>query len=1457
MEEKEIQPKQCICHKEPSTELHEPEELFALAENTWDTFKYAAFQRKDDIYVQYRDLWDQGPFGDCHKRCYKQYVNPDHIKRRKLCPAIPCEMPVKECHKTRSVVYPIDLTFCVICQKDRKSAKNRRVNENLVTCSTDEARLNLIRAAEIRQDSGICTCLQDTDFIALKVKYHRTCYKNFINKDQLQRIPLQHRLKTDIQQNETYRNGECGCGEGSKSEDCVAENMLKIYKAAKVIRSAIKDMKSSISWPPCSDDLCLSTFKLPIELFNLLGWILSDRTDVVNGPINTTPFVEKRVLTIGQDLIYSVSKGRIKTPKHVSLPMTVKNLTGSAQMVNLLNNFGYGIAYSQLLEVETAIAEKQLDKCDNGICLPSNIQPNVFSVFCWDNNDIMEETLSGKGTTHCTNGIIIQRETGASHPASSAYSQQRSQRRRSLQVAPIPVLPYVSRGREGPAPNQLIIKDWLAYDAADYQGAVKMDFLWFLARQEMVDTFMPKSNCKQLVPSWSAFNATLQEQDTPNKSVVGYLQVIDESPTKLSADYTLLKRSVNLACRLNLKDVVIIVDQPIYAKISEIIWKNPSEFKHVVPCMGDFHTMCGFMSIIGKRFGEAGLEDLLIESEVIAPGSVQGVLKGKHYNRCIRLYSLVSEALLRLEWERFSQWMINEKKNHNANILQIIGDVRKETTIENVSNALNSQEFEQCFDLYEEFLASELQEPMALFWRSFLDMAQLLLQFKRSIREGNWHLHLACIRDMMPWFFAYDCIHYSRYLPVYWSQMATLHLTHPEAFENLSSGNFVVQRGSKPFSQVPIDQTIEETLNKATKVKGGIIGFSMNKSAVHRWTITAHERARITEMCKDMAGISDTSNTGSHKEAQYPRMKQDEEDVCKIASTLKSWGEPFLHTHDLVHLATGVRAPDDVTSDLLDARKKGYDALEKFTMERICTSNVSIYDPIQKLKLKTFVHAIVGCNAPIISKSAHEDLFGRLSVIAQKRKMNMRTVLTYCLDPYPMAIATSAGDPAHTDKSKMCTEIEKNIHPTEDIPPTAPTLFDGMQVIHAIVNPPRTFGGLARAILTRIINFAPLARRIDVIFDVYKNQGSIKETERKRRSRVGILDVAVKKAEQKVSVQWEKFLCSPKSKASFIEFLNSEWQKNDYACFYNGREFYATCNEECYKFFVENKETKTECISELCTSQEEADTRLLYHTKHAADAGHGTVIIHSSDTDVELLACYYQCKLSCNIIMFKAGKLRNQYVCIRNIVDNMEPDMPQALLELHAFTGCDSTSCFVRKGKAKPLKMVSADANHRDTMSKLGTSFTVTEKQHKSMEKFVSELYGYKTDDINECRYQIYSKKGSQSSGLPPNQDCLRNHTERANYQTAIWKAALIGFPDVPSPVGHGWNKDYTIKWMDLPPAPLALVELKSCSCTGDCSNNRCTCRRLKLQCTDACKCSGCVNSYVEECLHEDINEDN
>ena len=68
--------------------------------------------------------------------------------------------------------------------------------------------------------------------------------------------------------------------------------------------------------------------------------------------------------------------------------------------------------------LDTALAEQQQQK---GIT-PDSIQTETFTQLAWDINDFREETLSGKGTTHNTNGIIVQKP-------SSLHGQQTVQNR--------------------------------------------------------------------------------------------------------------------------------------------------------------------------------------------------------------------------------------------------------------------------------------------------------------------------------------------------------------------------------------------------------------------------------------------------------------------------------------------------------------------------------------------------------------------------------------------------------------------------------------------------------------------------------------------------------------------------------------------------------------------------------------------------------------------------------------------------------------------------------------------------------------------------------------------------------------------------------------------------------------------------------------------------------------------
>ena len=59
-----------------------------------------------------------------------------------------------------------------------------------------------------------------------------------------------------------------------------------------------------------------------------------------------------------------------------------------------------------------------------------------------------------------------------------------------------------------------------------------------------------------------------------------------------------------------------------------------------------FQTITMYMHILSKRFSNAGLRDVLIQSDIIAEGSLDKALSEKMYNRGIRAYKLKYEAII-------------------------------------------------------------------------------------------------------------------------------------------------------------------------------------------------------------------------------------------------------------------------------------------------------------------------------------------------------------------------------------------------------------------------------------------------------------------------------------------------------------------------------------------------------------------------------------------------------------------------------------------------------------------------------------------------------------------------------------------------------------------------------------------------------------------------------------------
>ena len=97
---------------------------------------------------------------------------------------------------------------------------------------------------------------------------------------------------------------------------------------------------------------------------------------------------------------------------------------------------------------------------------------------------------------------------------------------------------------------------------------------------------------------------------------------------------------------------------------------------------------------------------------------------------------------------------------------------------------------------------------------------------------------------------------------------------------------------------------------------------------------------------------------------------------------------------------------------------------------------------------------------------------------------------------------------------------------------------------------------------------------------------------------------------------------------------------------------------------------------------------MLLHASHACNEGFSSILIKSSDTDVKVLAVHFKERIQSRLFILSGTKNRSRCVDIGEISNNLGKELCAALPGLHAFTGCDTTSAFVGKGKKKGLDLL-------------------------------------------------------------------------------------------------------------------------------------------------------------------------
>jgi len=235
-------------------------------------------------------------------------------------------------------------------------------------------------------------------------------------------------------------------------------------------------------------------------------------------------------------------------------------------------------------------------------------------------------------------------------------------------------------------------------------------------------------------------------------------------------------------------------------------------------------------------------------------------------------------------------------------------------------------------------------------------------------------------------------------------------------------GNFAVKRSKGRFNKIPSDQCIEQTINRDQKCSGGIIGFCTSESGVQRWVLTSHVAAKCISRLK--TELTCKTKSVAPKDLSPSRIQMNNIAVDKAFEVLSNWGNPFMYRESLINISSGIQASDAVQKDIIEAGTVGESCCMAFINKRLKSTEMSFYDPIKRLSLKTFANMKLKKEIKLKGKnvtlSAERNIFGRLLAIAKDREgLSLKQILTFSLSPIPWCFGLPDGGLVKTVKSKL------------------------------------------------------------------------------------------------------------------------------------------------------------------------------------------------------------------------------------------------------------------------------------------------------------------------------------------------------------------------------------------------------------------------------------------------------
>ena len=887
----------------------------------------------------------------------------------------------------------------------------------------------------------------------------------------------------------------------------------------------------------------------------------------------------------------------------------------------------------------------------------------------------------------------------------------------------------------------------------------------------------PDAN-EQIIPSYNGFHAGLTAEHGKSKA---YFHASYNQPPNKSVVNDIMDKLSSIIATKHMPFAFLVGDHPVFVLVTLLKAENPQKYHDIVPFLGPFHTQCVMMSAIYKRYKGSELGDLLVAAGVIAEGSVDPALKGKHYKRGLRCLRLMYEALMsQLVKERLTLDMAEETREN----LEILRD----TSLSHESRAAAHAALEEDYDL-DSLVANLFNQvetsDMANYWRNFLYMTDALMQNVHAVHVCNWDEYVSSLRAMLPWMVAYDNNRYGRWLADFWAMLTAL----PAHQVTFLRTNFTQSITGNPYSNMAWDMWIECTMNKGSKMKSGWLSILQNEKQLLVHSRNVNNVVRIRAAHNALANRKETK--WKHVECGPKRMREDEQCVQDLVTCMQEFKAfPFdASSPTLRTLQSAMPASDELIADFNSAHAAGERKLNNFLRDRVFSKNTSIHAPVPLSKRLTFAKMpdIEKPGEKLKARTAEMErhaLNAVINLVEVSQLVDLTELLEHRIVEECVALFNSNGTYRKTQKSKL---IQKLSLQSVDLQEPYIALID-MGMIWRMATPsaedrqtpygtPYKWLDYVHKVSSIIFARHSDAERIICVNDPYDAPHSTKDDEHDLRvqGKTHIPNVYMKLRDTFPSPKsFKTLLCSTSNKGRLqkliCDYLTDIAEKVDVEIVYS-------VGSQCTNLSTRQP------MENYSFNQSEADTILFSAYAVLRESGYsGPVVIDTADTDAYVAAALITQQLPGMLCM----KRKQEMILCRSLVSD---EMADCIVPLHCMTGCDANSGFYGKGKNLVYDRVAKSTEAQRLLSQCGNRLDLEEEVLEQLFQFTRHvIYGdTNTSTMAESRAVKWKTlKNKSFIRLPPDADSLRQHCLRANYL-----AYLVRDPSMknhPLPLGHGWE---------------------------------------------------------------------